>query len=67
MSRFKEWKEAHGAAIMLARELGKDVGIDKLPSPLEPGMPWRIFGLPKPENRFGFEARCEVVSPSDPL
>ena len=25
---------------------------------------FRVFGLPNPENRFGFELRVEVVEPS---
>lgn len=67
MDRFETWKEAHTAAVLRARETGRDVGLESLPSPLERGRPWRIFGLPNPENRAGFEARCEVVSPTDPL
>ncbi len=62
---FKTWKEAHTAAVLLARELKHDVGL------------WRanefgrevfnIRSLPRIENRYGHELRCEVVSPSDPL
>lgn len=66
-TRFATWKEAHTAAVLFARERGRDVGLESLPSPLERGRPWRIFGLPLPQNRQGFELRCEVVSPSDPI
>lgn len=66
MSYFADWKEAHTFALGEARKLGKDMGLEKWKSPLTPGMNFRVFGLlPKPENRFGFEARCEVVRPTD--
>lgn len=65
---FATWKEAHTAAVLEARKWGKDHGLEKWSSPLTPGMKFRVFGpLPKPENCYGFEARCERVSPSDPL
>jgi hypothetical protein len=65
---FADWKSAHTAAVLEARKTGKDMGLEKWFSPLTPGMKFRIFGpLPRPENRYGLEARCEVVSPIDPL
>jgi hypothetical protein len=67
VDRFATWKEAHTAAVHLARQLGKEVGLEKLPSPLDRGLDWRVFSLPRRENRFGFEARCEVVGPGDSL
>lgn len=39
-----------------ADETGMDYGVEKL------GSEHRYFGLPRRENRFGFELRCEVVS-----
>ena len=62
---FKDYSEAHTAAINLARQLGKEVGLEKFKEFNTKG--FRIFHLPKPENRHGFELRCEVVKPSDPL
>jgi hypothetical protein len=68
MSYFADWKEAHVAAGTAAREINRDYGIEKWSSPLTPGAKFRVFGpLPKPENCYGFEARCERVSPTDPL
>ncbi len=65
MTSFSDWKEAHGAAVLLARQLGKEVGILKAKEYNK--TVFQVIHLPKPENRFGFEARAEVVSPSDPL
>jgi hypothetical protein len=61
---FSTWKEAHTAAVLLARKLGHDVG---LWGNNEFGRQvFNISSLPRPENR-SVEARCEVVSPTDPL
>jgi len=63
--RFKEWKEAHTAAVVLARQIGHDVGIWRQAEYGKDG--YNIRSLPKPENRYGHELRCEVVTPRDPL
>lgn len=61
---FKTWKEAHTAAVKLARELNREVG---LWAANEYGKPvFNIRSLPRPENRYGHELRCEVVGPTDP-
>ena len=65
MSFYREWKEAHTAAVLLARQLGRETGIEKTKEFNTPG--FRVHHLPKPENRCGFELRCEVVRPTDPL
>lgn len=66
MSSFhRDWKDAHTTAVTLARQLGKEVGIEKFKEYNTPG--FHVFSLPKPENRYGFELRCEVVKPSDPI
>lgn len=65
MRRFDTWKEAHTAAVVLSRELGRDVGIWRQ---AEFGMDgYNIRSLPRPENRYGHELKCEVVTPHDPL
>ena len=65
MSAFKDWKDAHTAAVNLARLLKRETGIEKA---YEFGnLVYRVHSLPKPENRCGFELRCEIVRPSDPL
>lgn len=54
-------------AIMQARAglPGYEQGIEKFSEYGRKG--WRVFSLPKPENRQGFELRCETVRASDPL
>jgi len=60
-----DWKAAHTAAVELARLLKRETGIEKA---VEFGRTvYRVHSLPKPENRYGFELRCEVVRPGDPL
>lgn len=63
--RYKEWKDARTAAVQLARQLGHDVGIERMKEFGRDG--YNVFSLPKPQFRFGFELRCEVVTPTDPL
>jgi hypothetical protein len=60
-----DWKAAHTAAVELARLLKRETGIEKAK---EFGREvFRVHSLPKPENRCGFELRCEIVRPGDPL
>jgi hypothetical protein len=63
--RFTDWKQAHIAAIQLARELKRDVGIWRQVEYGKDG--YNIRSLPNPENRYGHELQCEVVHPTDPL
>lgn len=63
--RFNTWKEAHTYAVRLARELGREVGLWRVVEFGKEG--FNVRSLPKAENRFGHELRCEVVAPSDPL
>ena len=60
-TRFTDWKEAHAAAYALAKQIGHDVGIWRVNEFGKEG--YNIRSLPKPENRYGHELRCEVVSP----
>jgi hypothetical protein len=64
MASFKEWKDAHTAAVTLARQLGREVGILKAKE--YTATVFQVIHLPKPENRQGFELRAEIVRPSDP-
>lgn len=64
MASFKDWKDAHNAAVDLARTLGREVGIYKTKE--YTSEVYQVIHLPKPQNRQGFELRCEVVAPSDP-
>lgn len=63
--RFTSWKEAHTAACLLARQIGHDVGIWHQEEYGKDG--YNIRSLPRPENRYGHELRCEVVTPKDPI
>ncbi len=65
MDTFTDWKEAHTAAVTLARQCLMDVGIEACKEYGRKVL--RVKLLPKPENRYGWELRCEVVRPSDPL
>jgi hypothetical protein len=66
MEPFSTYRAAFNAACDLARDTGKDVGLEKVLGPGLKGEAFRIWTLPKPENRYGFEARCEVISPNTP-
>ena len=64
MTSYNDWKAAHTAAVELARSLGREVGLYKT---TEYGKTvYQVINLPKPENRQGFELRCEIVRPDDP-
>jgi hypothetical protein len=63
--RFDTWKEAHTAAVMLARQLGREIGLWRAVEFGREG--YNIRSLPRPENRYGHELQCEVVGPRDPL
>jgi hypothetical protein len=65
MQSFPDWKEAHTAAVILARQLGREVGLLKAKEYSREV--FQVIHLPRPENRQGFELRCEIVRPSDPL
>lgn len=59
------WKEAHTAAVKLAREAGKEVGIERM---VQFGKTvFLVHRLPAAKFRRGFELRCEIVQPTDPL
>lgn len=61
---FSDWKAAHTAAQADANRLGLSLGIEKAK---EYGKTvFRVSILPKPENRYGWETRCEVVDPDLP-
>lgn len=62
---FTEYKEAHTAAVLLSRQLGREVGIERGKEYSRSG--YLVHQLPRPENRQGFELRCEIVRPTDPL
>ena len=61
-----DYREAFNSAVLLARQLGREVGIEKTPGLLGDN-PYIVHHLPKSENRFGFELRCQVVHPDEPL
>jgi hypothetical protein len=64
---YKTWKEAHTEAVKLARLIGHDVGLWAGKEYGIGPMVYKIRSLPKPENRYGYELRCEVVTPRDPF
>ncbi len=65
MRSFTDYKEAHKSAVELARLLGRETGIEAIK---EFGRKvFNVHSLPKPENRYGYELRMQVVRPGDPL
>jgi hypothetical protein len=64
MSRHDTWEEAHEAALKLARLLNRETGILRQQEFGRDG--YNVYSLPRPENRCGFELRCEIVRPTDP-
>lgn len=60
-----DYSEAFNAAVHLARSLQREVGLEAFKEYNTRG--YRVFQLPKPELRFGFELRCQVVGPTEPL
>jgi len=55
---FKSYHEARRAAEQAADSDGFDRGIERNAL----FNTWRVFMLPRKENRYGHELRCEVVS-----
>lgn len=55
------YTEVRGCAQAMANRLGMDVGVERN----DLFKTFRTFVLPRRENRYGFELRCEVVSPED--
>ena len=59
---FRDYQDARRAAVDLANLLGRETGLEKFKEYNTHG--FRVFSLPKPENRYGFELRCETVTPT---
>lgn len=60
MSRsFKTYGEAFKVAQEEANASGMSRGIEK---PVPPYNQWSVIVLPRPQNRFGHELRCQVVA-----
>jgi len=66
-SEHRDYHAAFNAAVTLARLLNKETGLLKVVCPLARRDVFRVYSLPKPENRYGFELRCQVVRPDEPL
>lgn len=60
-----KYVKAFNEAVNLARLVKREVGIEKANEFGKTG--YRVKLLPNKENRFGWELRCEVVSPDSPL
>jgi hypothetical protein len=65
--RYEDYHEAFRAAVLLARKLGREVGLEKSPKGYYKKDGYLVIHLPKPENRYGHELRCQVVRPDEPL
>lgn len=59
------YKDAHNEAVRLANLTKRETGVEKIN---EFGKTvYRAKMLPNRENRAGWELRCQVVKPGDPL
>lgn len=58
---FKTYQEAYDEACIRAKEANADFGLENLKGPLGPN--FRIWRLPAKQFRFGYESRCQVVTP----
>jgi len=67
MTEHKTYQAAFNAAVELARLLGRETGLLKVACPLARRDVYRVYTLPKPENRCGYELRCQIVRPDEPL
>ena len=63
--RFESYKDAFNAAVKLARELNREVGLIAQTEYGRKG--FNVFLLPRKENRYGHELRTQVVHPSESL
>lgn len=63
----KTYRDALTAAITLARIMGREVGIEKFRDGVGAREGYVVRHLPKAENRTGWELRCEIVRPDDPM
>ncbi len=65
MGHFTSYEDAYSHAVQRARQSGRDVGIERF---MEYGTRevFLVRALPNPENRFGPDLRCEVVTPNSP-
>jgi hypothetical protein len=63
-----QYTDALRHAIATARELNGrfEIGLEKFAEYGKPGFR-SGFILPRPENRSGFELRCEAIRATDPL
>lgn len=64
-TRFKTYDEARAWAEQQTFELSQAHGIEKQPG-YHGETEWSVFMLPKPENRYGYELRCEAVEIGTP-
>ncbi len=60
MYRGRDYDAALREALDIAGRTGRDMGIEKL-TDLDGFTVYAVRHLPNPENRFGVDARCEVV------
>ncbi len=62
--RFATYKDARAYAIAQTRSLRMAHGIERVHDYTRDGE-WHVMGLPRPENRQGYELRCEAIEVQD--
>ena len=64
--QFREYRDAFNYAVEWADKRNADCGIEKVKCPFARREMFNVHFLPKPQNRYGFELRCQVVRPGEP-
>jgi hypothetical protein len=65
MKEFSDYREAYNHAVTYARQLGREVGIER--AVWYGKTVFVVKSVPAAKFRFGHELRMEIVAPSDPL
>lgn len=60
-----DYRRAYNAAIMQARETGREVGLERCKEYNK--TVYNVFPLPGEKFRQGHELKCQVVRPDEPL
>lgn len=61
---FTDYGEAYAEAVKWVKRTGLSVGIEKL-RPYGGAEVMKVRFLPKPENRYGYDATCQAVEPGE--
>lgn len=63
---YTSYFDAYDAALAKAREMNRPVGLEACKEYGKSGFRVKLIPV-DPDKRFGWEMRCEVVKPTDPV